>query len=75
MGMECLVELCLSSSEIARAKAMGNTVEVGEKDDTNSWNTTIYCESVSKALSFLHTVVDLRGYSDAELEDYYIRVQ
>jgi hypothetical protein len=73
--MKCRASLCLSSSEIARAKEMGNTVEVGTKDGTNSWHCDVNCESVGKALEFLHTVVDLRGYSDAELEDYYIREQ
>ena len=71
--MECIIKLCLTSSEITRARSFGIEVEVGSQDDTNSWNITGTCSSVTKALNFLRTIRDLRDYSNEELEEYYIR--
>ena len=71
--MECRATLCLTSSEISRARSFGGEVKVDEQQEVNSWICDVNFESVTKALSFLRTIRDLQGYNDGELEEGYIR--
>ena len=71
--MECRLNLCLTSSEISRARSFDfDDVQVGAQDDVNSWNCEITSSSVTKGIKFLKTISDLRGLSDEELEESYI---
>jgi len=72
--MECRINLCLNSNEISRARSFDfDEVQVRTQDDVNSWDCEIISSSVTKGIKFLNTISDLRGMSDEELEESYIR--
>jgi len=70
--MKCKIKLCLTGSEISRARDYGIEVEVGTQEDTNYWRIVGICKSVYTALSFLRTIHDLQDTSDEDLEELYI---
>ena len=68
-----IAKLILTSNEIKRARNYGIDVEIGMEEDDNFFHCKLRHESFVKILSFLKTIIDLKGYSDEELEEYYIR--
>jgi hypothetical protein len=65
--------LTLTSSEISRARNRGLEVEVGDNEEVNLWHCQVFGSSTRVLVDFLKTISDLNGYSEEELEDYYIK--
>jgi len=74
--MSYRAKLSLTISECHRAEEMGCEVVKGTSSDYEHGlleGTKVMHNSVTHLIKFLKSISDLRGYSDEELEESYIR--